>query len=177
MRASKSFSIIELLLVCAIVAIGAAMYAPRLSFVQQYKIQRELDAFEALFEYLRNRAMATASVHRLEFLLGERGYRYGGLDGVQSAGKLCADVEYGFVAGALGPPGNPTVPLTGASTFGEEKGRSSVEFFPNGKISSGTLYLKVRKGDIGVALTCAISQVSYVRKYVYRNHQWKRING
>jgi hypothetical protein len=175
-RASKSFSIIELLLVCAIVGIGAAVYAPRLSFVRQYKIQRELDVFEALFEYLCNRAMATGSEHRLIFLLDEHSYRYGVLGDMQSACKLCSGVEYGFVAGALGPPANPTTPLKRASTFGDGKDNFFVDFFPNGKISSGSLYLKVREGDIGVALTCAITQVSYVRKYVYIKHQWKRIN-
>lgn len=176
MGKSRSFSIIELLFVCAILMIGVALYVPRLSFVQQYKLHRELDSFEALFEYLRNRAIATGIPHRLIFFLDQKGYQYGALGNIQSTGKLCSNVDYGFVLGALGPPSNPTDPLVSASTFAGNKGQSFVDFFPNGKISSGALYLKVRDGDNGVALTCAISQVSYIRKYVYINHQWQKIN-
>ena len=176
MRTSQSFSIIELLLVCAIIAIGAALYAPRLNFVQQYKLERELDAFEALFEHLRNRAMATGVLQRLMFLFDKDMYCYGSVESMQSTGKLCAGVQYGFLSGTLGPPGNPVQLLMSASSFGEGKPQSYVDFFPNGKISPGALYLRGREMSVGAALTCAISQVSYIRKYVYINQQWQRIN-
>ena len=83
--------------------------------------------------------------------------------------KTCS---FGFLPNALGPPSEPTKKITQAVTFPIEKNQFKILFQPTGVISPGTAYIIDKQESQLGALTCGVSQVSYIRKYVYNNRTW-----
>ncbi len=82
--------------------------------------------------------------------------------------SLAACVSYGYLAGALGPPSAPTHPITQKSTFSNNQ----IIFYPDGIISSGTIYLVDADRTTMYALTSGVAQVSFLRLYRYDHGSW-----
>jgi len=83
--------------------------------------------------------------------------------------KTCS---FGVLPHALGPPSEPTRKIMQAVTFPSENNQCKILFQPTGVISPGTAYIIDKQESQLGALTCGISQVSYIRKYVYNNRTW-----
>ena len=169
---TPSFSLIELLITLALVVLLVAFTVPRTTFFARFIVQAEINKMYAICSYLQQRALAANDAQELQLDLTSNTYRFANLQGKQTTQRLHDQVRFGVLPQASGPPGKPTASLTNASTFPEENGVPCIQFMTNGKITSGTVYFIDRSKKCLGALTCAVSQVSYMRRYIYDNHQW-----
>lgn len=78
---------------------------------------------------------------------------------------LAEGVEFGVLSGVRGPPGIPTDTLKKPITFVGSK----IVCDPQGVIQPGTLYLTDSARSCLYALSVAVSQISYIRRYIYTN--------
>jgi hypothetical protein len=87
--------------------------------------------------------------------------------------KLPDAVRFGFIPGVSGPPSSPGKPITNPITFKDfGQGKYKVILFVDGKIQPGTVYFVDKNRNFMMALTCPISQVSFIRKYNYDKGKW-----
>ncbi len=164
----KAFTLLEMLLVLVIVTILCAITIHSFGDDDRTLMLQELEKIEVVVHYLQQRAMATQQAQSLVITTTAQTYRYGSVRQVLPP-RIC----FGYVATAHGPPGNPTAPLTHVATFPAVNPTTFlIKIFPNGKMSSGTLYMRNYGGTRLGALTCTVSQVSYLRKYMYDSGQW-----
>jgi len=172
MKNARAFTLIELLIVATITVILCGIAIPYFVTPDEHFLQYELDKISVLLLYLQQRAIASHETQALHFLPSQNSYGY---DRNQQhvTFALHADLQFGAHPNALGPPGDPKNPITAPSTFPQHTdGSFYAKLFPNGKISAGTLYLKSKRSAIMGALTCTVSQVSYIRRYLYQAGQW-----
>lgn len=175
-RGNSAFSLLELFISLALIMIIVCMLIPRVIMRRDQVLIQELDKFETLFYSLQQRAIAQGKNLYLSFDLERQAYSYQTMHGKQHQVFLSPELCFGVVPETLGPPWQATKPVTSIVTFEVLQGKQCVKFFSNGKISSGSLYLCDKDKTIGGALTCAVSQVFYIRKYLYNDKQWKLIN-
>jgi len=179
---SRGYTLIELMLVCTLVFIVCAISIPTFFNKPNYDLDNELSKLEVIFTYLQQRARATNQTQTATIDIKNNCVTWN-RNGKQASHTLAQTLQFGFLSGSHGPPANPTGPIVQAITF--VKGGSQVlawddkkseppfvEFFSNGKISSGSIYITDKKQQIMGALTLGVSQVSYIRRYVYQSKQW-----
>lgn len=156
-------NLIELLIVFAILALLTAIIVPSISFLKQQAIANELDRLQTICIFLQKQAIYTGKKKILTFNANEGTYFYN-----QQRIELADNVMFGVMDGVMGPPANPEGPITSPISFPNQK----IIFYPNGTISAGTAYLTNRQKTAVYALTIAVSQVAFIRKYRYQNQQW-----
>jgi type II secretory pathway pseudopilin PulG len=163
-----AFTILEMVLVLTLVTILCTISLPVFLDYDRQMVVQELEKIEVTLRYLQQRAMVTQRVQSLTLTATANSYRYNATHYVMPQ-RIC----YGYLPSAYGPPGDPTAPIVSVATFPSfSPGIYSIKIFPNGKISSGALYMcTINKRRMG-ALTCTVSQVSYLRKYLYESNQW-----
>ena len=83
---------------------------------------------------------------------------------------LPASVCFGTAPGVKGPPSSPDFVISNPVTFKD----SAIIFYPDGVIQAGAIYLTDNRKRCTYALSCAVSKVSYLRKYQYTN-RWDLI--
>jgi prepilin-type N-terminal cleavage/methylation domain-containing protein len=168
-----AFSLIELLITLALVAIIITFTIPRTTFFSRFLVQAEINKLYAVFSYLQQRAIAGNESQELSFNLKNNTYQFKTVGGEVTTQKLPKSITFDFLPGAKGPPSHPDNPIVIAATFPIHNGTPIVSFMTNGKITPGTIYIiDGGKRCLG-ALTCPISQVSYIRRYTYDNQHWK----
>ena len=170
MRSHKAFSLIELLITLALVAIIVTFTVPRTSFFARFLVQAEINKLHAVFSYLQQRAIAGNEEQELLFDLKNNTYRFKTIQGEITIQKLPKSVRFGFLPGVKGPPSHPDKPIEIAATFPITNGIPAAKFMTNGKITPGTVYVVDEREQCLGALTCPISQVSNIRKYTYDKH-------
>lgn len=164
----NAFTFLEMLIVIAIVIILCAITIHSFGDDDRTLMLQELEKIEVILLYLQQRAMATQQAQSLIITTTAQTYMYG-----RARHVLPARICFGYVPTAYGPPGNPTAPLTQVATFPAVNPSTYIlKIFPNGKMSSGALYMRNYSGTRLGALTCTVSQVSYLRKYMYDSGQW-----
>lgn len=94
----------------------------------------------------------------LTFDVANNQYRYH-----QTTHTLPKQLRFGTTAGAKGPPSSPDRPINNPISFKN----SSITFHPDGVIEPGAVYITDAKQQHTYALSCAVAQVSYLRKYQY----------
>jgi prepilin-type N-terminal cleavage/methylation domain-containing protein len=173
MKIRAAFTLIELLIVTTIIVILCGIAVPHFFVPEDYVVQQELDRISTLLVYLQQRAMARHEVQELCFLPHQNCYAYD-KNQKRVTFQLATDLCYGALPDVLGPPGDPTSPITKPSSFPQrDDGTFFVRLFPNGKISAGAIYVRHKRNTIMGALTCTVSQVSYIRRYLYQAGQWR----
>jgi len=158
MNTAKGFSLLECAIVVALLIIIAHIIIIHGSYLQRIVIRQDAEKLLAVCRYLQQTAMITNSCKELIFDQKNKSYSYD-----STTEKLSRNTEFGILAGALGPPSNPARPLTNPVTFSNEK----IIFHPDGIIQSGTVYLIRKDIQVMYALSCAVSQVSFLRIYRY----------
>lgn len=171
-KTSKSFSVVELVVVMAILTIVLSVSVPRVTNLDRYFMLNELEKMFMTFSYLQQKAIAGNCVQELTFDETNRTFCYNGPNNKACVQILGKGVNFGFIAGVKGPPSNPTNLITKAITFSPSKEKPTVQFYPDGKIRPGTVYLVDKNKTFMGALTCPISGVSYMRKYRFYNKKW-----
>jgi type II secretory pathway pseudopilin PulG len=174
MTLKASYTLIELCIVLAIMTILCLLSVPMIVNNDDRAIVRELDKLEAVFLYLHQRAIATQFDHELTIDINQNTYSYK-IPGRHVTFKLPTNIMFGWLPSALGPPGNPTTPIIHACSFPialSSETRFAIRFISNGQFYPGALYLIDGKKRFMGALTCSISRLFYIRKYLYRSGQW-----
>lgn len=175
---NHAFSLIEMMVVLTLTIILCSLSIPLFLIDKtEQTITQELEKIEVIMIFMRQQAMAQNQELTLRLEPSTNSYAITKDNHVMRY-TLAPTIVFGFVPGTYGPPSNPITTIQQAITFPLQEKCSIVTFFPSGSISSGTLYLKDKNNTkciIG-ALTCNVAQVSYIRKYVYKNHTWKLIN-
>ncbi len=169
----KSFSLIELLITMALVAVVMTLTIPRTTFYARFLVQAEINKLYAICAYLQQRALASNESQSLQFDLAAHTYRFATVQGNTTMQRLPVAVRFGVLPRVQGPPGKPSATIDKAATFPEVSGMPTVSFMPNGKITVGSVYLIDSQQKCLGALTCSVSQVSYMRRYFYDDGKWK----
>lgn len=160
---AQGFMLFELIVCLAIVVIIIGLAAGNLSFLNRHLVATETEKLYAACLYMQRLAMVTGHEQQLLFDQKTQSYVYGA-----TQQKLPAGVTFGFIPGIKGPPSSPFAPIRSAITFPDSK----ISFYPNGLIQAGTVYLSDQNTTCMYALSCPVSQVSYVRRYRYADG-WK----
>jgi type II secretory pathway pseudopilin PulG len=164
----SAFTILEMILVLTILTILCALSIPAFIDYDRQLVVQELEKIEVILRYLQQRAMVTQHVQSFTLTVTANSYAY---NTVRHTMPDC--VCYGYLQAAYGPPGDPTASITSVATFPTPaNGVYDIKIFPNGKISAGALYIRTINQTRMGALTCTVSQVSYLRKYMYESGQW-----
>lgn len=159
---TRGSSIVELIVVVAILAILVSLTLPGLSFLKQNSIALELDKLQIICQLLQKKAVSTGQKEYLSFNLREHNYFY-----LNHFEKLSDGIFFETCPGVKGPPASPKETISSAITFPNQK----ITFYSNGTISAGTAYLKNAQNNL-YAITVPVSQVSFIRKYKYIHGIW-----
>lgn len=165
-NSKEAFTLIEVIIVIALVALLACLGLTQLSFLDSTITRMEVDKLAVVCSFLQQHAIATDSEQVLKCDVSKNEYHFG-----NSREILSRRIAFDFLKGALGSPGNPSHPITKAITFVG----SSIHFYSTGIISSGTVYLVDKNNRYMYALSNAISQVSHMRLYRYDGGKWKML--
>jgi prepilin-type N-terminal cleavage/methylation domain-containing protein len=175
MTHTDGFTLIELLVVMGIITFVASIGVTQLQPDPETIITRELDRIATLCTYLQQRARASQQQHALMIDIPNNRYL------MQIGNRLnCYTLSQSLLFGTppqSGSPNNQNQKARQPVTFSQKNGLHCIDFFPNGKISSGSLYIIDKQESTGGALTCGVTQVSYIRRYVYKNHHWQALPG
>jgi prepilin-type N-terminal cleavage/methylation domain-containing protein len=160
---NPAFSLIELTVVLALVAILATLVVTSSNIYSRFLVRAELDKLYSVCSYVNQLAQVTGSPQTISFNTQQANYSY---ENVQE--QLAPQVIFGAVAGAKGPPSSPRNSITRAVTFPNNQ----IVFHPTGIMQAGTVYISSRHSGSQElrnthALSCAVSQVSFLRRYVY----------
>ncbi len=172
-RKRHAFSVIELLMVVSIVFILAAIGIPLLfNRASDTALINCLNEFELLCLCAQHSAYASneqqcITINTLSkeccLTTKKQSWRI----------QLPTTCHFGVIGKVYGPPAEPKELITQPVTFPGEKTTYRIFFRPTGVISPGTAYIIDKDAGCMGALTCGVSQVSYIRKYVYKNHYWQ----
>lgn len=151
-------SLIELMIAITLIGILMSLLASNTTFLYRYITQSEIDLLFSRMKYAQQHALLTGTMQRMIFDTDKNRYLWG-----DEVYQLPASIAFKVLPGIQGPPSSPTKPLTSAITFAHQ---TSI-FYPDGIISAGTLYLVDMKHKALYAISCGVSQVSFLRKYRY----------
>jgi len=156
----SAFSLIELLIVVALISILVLLTGAHSSFLSRMLVRAELEHLYSASYYLQRKALMVYAPQTLSFDLKNNSYQ---MD--EKTYRLPSQVQFGTAQGVKGPPSSSHSEIQKPVTF---KG-DSITFYPDGVIQSGAIYLTDANRSCTYALSCAVSAVSYLRKYQYTN--------
>ncbi len=154
----KGFSLIELMIALAIFCLIITLTYTNVSFLEQSMVHHEINKLASIAHYLAGRARTTNQEQVLQFDRFARSYTFNGRKETLPMG-----IEFGVLSSVKGPPSNPIQAIANPITFKQEK----IIFHPQGIMQPGTVYLIHKKSQQMYALSCAVAQVSFLRKYRY----------
>lgn len=160
-------SLVELLATVSILALVISIAVPGILFLKKMAISAELDRLQIVSQFLQKKAIYTRQKTYLYFNLNDHSYSYD-----EQIEKLSNGVFFSIAPQVSGPPANPKGPIRQAVTFRKQK----ITFYPNGTISPGTVYLNNQNQNNLHALTVAVSQAAFIRKYKYQAGTWLYLN-
>lgn len=166
------------MLVLSLILIVVMISIPRLGLFVDFSLSREIEHLEVVYHYLQQRAIAGNKTHILTFDL--KGNRYAASDdNLKLVDRVLEKgVKFGFLPNSYGPPASPTsllckpINLDVPLNLGASVENMCVKFLSNGKITAGTIYFIDRHSKRMGALTCSLSHVSYIRRYMYDGFKW-----
>ncbi len=156
------FTLIELMITVALCALVVTLTVVNVSFLNRGIVRSELNRLYSTCNYLRQCALASGKVQVLDIDFNKGCYSFDG-----KTEKLNTPVLFGVVPDVKGPPSSPQSMIRSSVTFK----KNQIVFYPDGIISSGTVYLTDRDRTSFYALSSGIAQVSHLRKYSY-NGKW-----
>jgi len=167
-----AFSIIEMLIVLAIIAVLTCMTVPQFFSLRKQALSNDIDQLFMICAYLQQKAISRHTFLSLVFDEKNKSYTYPGINNKQTVVTLSNNIQYGFIPASKGPPGDPTKLITSPITFDTKNATHSITFFNDGKISPGTVYIVDSKRKLMGAMTCGLAHMSYMRKYFYTQKKW-----
>lgn len=158
----EGFLLLEVLVVLALIAVLMALSSAHSNFVRRALVRAEIEKLHTICSYLKQVAQVSNTQCILTFDVAQGSYRY-----EDTVEKLPKQIVFAAPHGVLGPPSAPQKAVTKGVTFPQDR----IVFYPTGIVHAGTVYISDREGTYTCALSCAVSQVSYLRKYFY-DHRW-----
>jgi len=171
----KAFSLIELLVVIVIFMILCSISIPLFFNRTKNQLRYEIDKLETMLTYLQQSAMARGQKITVLFDLKKNSYSFT-TGNKRSDIQLSPNIKFGYLNGCLGPPSNPKKRITTPISFHTKSAQATLKIQPNGQSTAGTIYFTDKDKKLMGALTCGVSQVSYIRKYTYRRHMWQLLD-
>jgi type II secretory pathway pseudopilin PulG len=174
-----AFTLIELLVFLSLLLVVVVITAPRLYFFQNYLLKHELTRIFATFTYLQQKSIACNKKITLTLEQANNSYSYIFQDTTVCNEQLSNGIVFGFIPGVMGPPGNPSQKIETPINLEQpinnynRKNNSTINLWPDGRITPCTIYLSDKSNKYMGALTCSVSQVSYIRMYMLYNSKWK----
>lgn len=156
----RGFTLIELMLVIALCALVATLSISYLGFLDRMIMRSELEKLRTTCLYLQRHAMLEGQVQQLDFDQELPGYKHN-----KSMYKFPAQVQFGLLPTVLGPPSSPVQVPNSPITFS----KNSMQFFSDGTITPGTVYLIDRKKHCIYALSCSVGGGTGLNGYYYDN--------
>lgn len=157
------FSIIELMVTISLCALMVTLTLVNVSFLDRGTVRSEIDKLYSVCMYVQQCALTSSKELEIVFDTTENSYTFSG-----RTETLYPSVRFGFVSGTKGPPSSPQKKIKSGITFKKNK----IIFYPDGVISSGTVYMTDTGEKTLYALSNGISQLSHLRKYSYTGN-WK----
>lgn len=136
----------------------------QVSFLRGALVRAEIEKLETICCYLRCLAQTSNKPCILTFDIDRCRYQYAHI-----TEDLPKFLFFGVKGGILGPPSAPTGVIKKGVTFPGNQ----IIFHPSGIVHAGTIYISDNVGSYVGALSCAVSKVSYMRKYCYTDGRWK----
>ena len=155
---NPGFSLLEISIVLLLIALLLMLSGAQTTFLDRMLVRNELEQLYTTCSYLQRCAMAHHKPQQLIFDVQNNRYRYH-----QTEHTLPARVRFGTSPGIKGPPSHPLQPIHHPISFKN----NSITFHPDGVIEPGAVYITDAKQQHTYALSCAVAQVSYLRKYQY----------
>lgn len=152
------FSLIECMIVIALIAIIVMLTGMSNSLLHQICVRGQLEKLYTFCHYARRYAIATNKPQTITFDTAHNSYSF-----LTYHEQLPGGVRFGFLHGTAGPPADPKITLSSPVSF---KG-NHITIHPDGIMQSGTIYLIDDNKTCMYALSNAVSQISYLRKYRY----------
>jgi prepilin-type N-terminal cleavage/methylation domain-containing protein len=162
-RLRHGFSLIELMITLTLCALIVTLTVVNVSFLHRGTVRNEVEKLYAACMYLQQRALSGNQECLLELDEQRQEYRFDG-----KVERLDLAVRFGAPSTVKGPPSEPRAIIKSAITF---PGKHII-FYPDGVISSGTVYLTDTEKSTVYALSSAVAQISHLRKYGYTD-SWK----
>lgn len=160
------FSLIECSTVLALIALLATITMSSLGFIQRFFVRAEVEKLHAMCRYVQKCAI----IDHIKYVLtlNKMDHSYTSLMGTE---QFPRGVQFGLLPGLKGPPSSAAVTLHTPITFTDEH----IEFYPNGTIQSGTVYIVDTLRQNAYALSNGVAHISHLRKYYYYNKTWHLI--
>ncbi len=173
-RVVRAFTLVEMLISLSVVMVFLGLSVPRFINKDERFLLDELDTLFMTFSYLQQKAQTDHKKIMLVFEHDRNRYYFTDDHEKKRWHALNQVVSFGYLKSARGAPAKHKKLIKQAITFpaGGHKRKNYVTFFPNGKISPGSIYLIDKKQKHMVALTCSIMSVASIRKYIYRHKKW-----
>lgn len=147
-------------------AIITALASTNGSFLRKSLVRAEIEKLHTICCYLKQVALVTNKQCVLTFDCDAGCYKYE--DTIETLPK---QLRFGAAADVLGPPSAPTKPIKKGVTFPSNQ----IVFYPTGIVHAGSVYISDKDYTYTYALSCAVSHVSYLRKYCYNAH-WELLS-
>lgn len=148
------------MVVVSLIGFLTMLTVANVSFFTRAYTRTELEKLHAVCRYAQQKALMTNTAQTITLDAAGNPHRYmwGALQE-----QLPTSVIFGTPPGVKGPPATPTRLIESPVTFKN----SQITFYPDGIISAGTVYLTDVDKKTLYALTCGVSQVSFLRAYRY----------
>jgi prepilin-type N-terminal cleavage/methylation domain-containing protein len=158
MKRTHGFSLFELMIVIAIATLLITICAVNSRFLRSCTMQTQLDLFITTCTYLAHTAIATKTPQTLILDNNEQSYSFN-----NQKHTLPRGIQFGILDNIKGPPATPTHVVQSPITFTN----NTITFWPDGIISSGTVYLLDTATHALYAISSGVGHVSFLRKYRY----------
>lgn len=154
------FSLVSVLVSVAIVGVLMSLAMVNLSFLDRLIVRSELQALYATCCYAQQVAQAHQAPCTIVCDAVRHTYTCNG-----HVRALPASIMFGTKPGVYGPPSTPTTLVGNPITFSN----ATIRAAESGVLSAGTIYMVDKNKRYQYALSCSVSQVSYIRCYRYDN--------
>lgn len=158
MKLNEGYSLIELMIVLCILALLVSLATMNMRFLNRAAITSNIDVLYNACYCLQKTAMATNSIQTLTIDELHHHYECNG-----AKHSFPSMMKFGILPNVKGPPSAPLNFLSAAITFVDRK----IQFYPDGTISAGIIYITDVDKTMIYALSCGVSSVSVLRKYRY----------
>lgn len=162
----KSFSLIEVMIVCALVLTIAGLAIVQLGFIDRFLVRAQAEQLATLFHYLHHKAMLDRTDYCIDFDPQKNRYEY-----TDAIVTLPSMVSFGVPSEVLGPPSAPERVIENPITFDQNR----LCFYPNGAVQAGTIYLVDKNKSTCYAISSSISTTGYFRIYHYYDKKWHQL--
>jgi len=156
-----AFSLLELMIVIALFSLVSMISIGSYQSYHRFLISVELNQLRLLLLCLRYKAMALHSTISVLLNPAQHSYTFDN----QAHHMRCA--LFNYLPGTMGPPAYPHQMIVKAITFDHDR----INFYADGSVSAGTLYVTDKQNSCMYALTIAVNEFFNIRIYSYNASQ------